>query len=92
MKGMFFWALVALNVVLALALAGRWHENAALAQPRMAVGSYLACPGEVVGGGAGGEVLYILDTRNLVLTAVQQTNKGLEVMPPVNLQREFGGK
>lgn len=90
MKSISLWALVALNAVLLVNLLGHWPQNAAMAQPRLAAGSYMACPGEIIGAGAGGEVVYIFDTRNLMLTAVQQTNRGLDVMPPINLQREFG--
>jgi hypothetical protein len=89
MKNILLWALVALNAVLLASFLGRLPGNSAVAQPRMAVGSYLAVPGEVVGGGAGA-VVYVFDTRNFILTAVQQTPRGVDVMAPLDLSQQFG--
>jgi hypothetical protein len=92
MKTTVFWTLVALNGLLLAMFLGRGHENAAMAQPqRLAAGSYLAVPGTVIGGG-GAEVVYILDTRNNLLTAVQQNKAQVNAMPPINLTRVFGGR
>lgn len=90
MKNLLLWALVALNALLLASFVGRlMPEKTAVAQPRMAVGSYLAVPGEVVGGGAG-EVVYVFDTRNYVLTALQFGPRGLDVMAPLDLRQHFG--
>ncbi len=93
MKTTVLWALVALNCLLAAMFVGRGHENAAMAQQqrRLGAGSYLAVPGTVVGGG-GAEVVYVLDTRNNILTAVQTTNSQVNAMPPIDLTRVFGGR
>jgi hypothetical protein len=37
-------------------------------------------------------VVYILDTRNNLLTAVQQNKAQVNAMPPINLTRVFGGR
>jgi hypothetical protein len=90
MKTTVLWALVALNCLLLVMFLGRGHENAAMAQQRrLAAGSYMAVPGTVVGGG-GAEVVYILDTRNNILTAVQLNKAQVNAMPPIDLTRVFG--
>lgn len=74
MKSTMLWALVALNVVLAISFIGRFMPgNAAMAAQNKAgnnarrPGEYAMIPGEVTGGSAG--VVYMLDTTNGLLTA-----------------------
>lgn len=68
MKSTMLWALVALNVVLALSLFNRFTpDNTAMAQGARRPGEFAMIPGEVTGGSAG--VVYILDTTNGFLTA-----------------------
>jgi hypothetical protein len=90
MKNFLLWALVVINALLLVMFFGRGHENIASAQqPKtLAAGSYLAVPGAVVGG-AGSDVVYILDTRNQILTAVQQNKGSINAMGPIDLTRIF---
>ena len=68
MKSTMLWALVALNVLLAISFLNRvTPDNAAMAQGTRRPGEYAMIPGEVTGGSAG--VVYILDTTNGILTA-----------------------
>lgn len=95
MKNVCLWVLIVVNSLLLLWFVGRGHETAALAQQQppaaqraMPAGSYLAIPGRIVGG-AGSDVVYILDSRNQLLTAVQQNQANVNVMPPIDLTRIF---
>ncbi len=92
MKNFTFWALVVVNALLLVMFLGRGHENVAVGQQQpqrpLATGSYLAIPGTIVGG-AGSEVVYILDTRNQLLTAVQQNKQNINAMAPIDLTRIF---
>jgi hypothetical protein len=69
MKSTMLWALVALNVLLAVSFLGRFlpGNQALAAQAVRRPGEYVMIPGEVTGGSAG--VVYILDTTNGFLTA-----------------------
>jgi hypothetical protein len=92
MKNLLLWVLVVANALLLAMFFGRGHENIASAQQQqqkpLAAGSYLAVPGAVVGG-AGSDVVYILDTRNQILTAVQQNKASINAMAPIDLTRIF---
>jgi len=69
MKSTMLWALVALNVMLAMSFISRFmpSNTAMAAQNARRPGEYAMIPGEVTGGSAG--VVYILDTTNGFLTA-----------------------
>jgi hypothetical protein len=88
----FFWALIALNLLLAITLVARWTpgggENAALAQVHRPA-DYIMIPGEVNGGSAA--VVYILDTTNGMLGAMayDDSSHTLQTMPPLDLSRVF---
>jgi hypothetical protein len=93
MKRRFLWALVALNVLLAITLAARVSgDNAAIAQAPAAnhrPSDYIMIPGEVTGGASA--VVYILDTSNGLLGAMTYDDsvKQLNTMPPIELARVF---
>jgi hypothetical protein len=90
MKNFLLWTLVLANALLLAMFFGRGHENVASAQQQQTLppGSYLAIPGAIVGG-AGSDVVYILDTRNNRLSAVQQNKTAINAMPPIDLTRIF---
>jgi hypothetical protein len=69
MKSTMLWALIALNVLLAMSFLNRFTpDNTAMAQQAARrPGEFAMIPGEVTGGSAG--VVYILDTTNGFLTA-----------------------
>jgi len=91
MKTKILSGLVALNVVLAVCLAGRFLRPArAEAQARGARPSdYIMVPGEIIGGPS--EVVYVVDTTNGVLGAMtyDDTQHRLDVMQPINLNTIF---
>lgn len=81
------WTLVALNVVLATALAWKLGgEPTAHAQAR-ARGDYVMVPGRVEGATSG--VVYVVDTRNGLLSAFMYDRSGRELntMQPIDLAR-----
>jgi hypothetical protein len=90
MKSKVLWALVALNGLLLAALL--WPRMSPAAQAAGAParpGEYIMVPGQVQGGN--GEVIYILDETNRMLTArvYDQNIKGFSDMPPIPLDRVF---
>ena len=91
MKRRILWALVALNVLLALTLAARLSgDNTAIAQaPVNRPSDYIMIPGEVTGGASA--VVYIIDTSNGLLGAMtyDDSSKQLNTMPPIDLARVF---
>jgi hypothetical protein len=90
MKSKILWALVGLNLGLALLLVLP-RENPAMAQRVVRPADYLLVPGEISGSAAG--VVYILDTSNGLLGAMAYNDsKGvLDVMPSIDLIRMFEG-
>ena len=89
MKRRILWALVALNILLAISLAMRFgRDNTAIAQVRRPA-DYIMIPGEVSGGAS--SVVYIIDTTNgwLGAMAYDDARKQLEAMPPIDLARVF---
>jgi hypothetical protein len=89
MKNRIVWALVALNVLLAVTLAARWGgENTAMAQVRRPA-DYVMINGEISGGSSA--VVYMIDTTNGLLGAMvyDDSNKQLNTMPPIDLARVF---
>ena len=93
MKSKVLWALVALNVLLLAALfLPRVSPTAHAAAPGRP-GEYIMVPGQIQGGN--GEVIYILDETNRMLTAriYDQNMKGggFSDMPPISLDRVFAG-
>jgi hypothetical protein len=90
MKRRILWALVALNVLLAVTLAARLTgENRAVAQGVRRPADYIMIPGEVTGGSSA--VVYIIDTSNGLLGAMtfDDSSKQLNTMPPIDLARVF---
>ena len=84
------WALAALNAVLLVALSWKMAgENTAHAQGAPARGDLLMVPAKVVGANNG--VVYIVDSRNAMLTAFFYDNntKAMNTMPPIDLNRVF---
>lgn len=90
MKTALLWSLVAVNALLLVMFVGRGQENAAMAQQQRQLppGSYLTISGSIVGG-SGADVVYVLDTRNQLLTAVQQVKGSVNAMAPIDLTRIF---
>lgn len=89
MKNRILWALVGLNVLLAVTLAMRWSsDNTAVAQVRRPA-DYIMIPGEVNGGSSA--VVYMIDTSNGLLGAMAYDDaaKVLNTMPPLDLARVF---
>jgi hypothetical protein len=86
------WVLVALNVLLLVALAGRMGgENTAQAQvgQRRRVGEFIMIPGKVSGGA--NSVMYFIDTNNNVLGAMayDDSRQVINSMEPIDLNRIF---
>ena len=89
MKRRVLWALVALNVLLAVSLAMRFgNDNSAIAQVRRPA-DYILIPGEVTGGAS--EVVYMVDTSNGMLGAMayDDSQHQMITMPPIDLARVF---
>ena len=105
MKTTVVWALVVLNGLLLVSFVGRVSgvgagESAALAQnppagagavnqPPRRPGEYILIPGEITGGSSA--VVYMLDINNRQLGAMSydDTQRNLNVMPPIDLDRVF---
>ena len=92
MKQNVLWVLVALNVLLAVALAGRMgSENTAQAQnaPRRRIGEFIMIPGKVSGGA--NSVMYFIDTNNSMLGAMayDDSRQVINSMDPIDLNRIF---
>ena len=82
------WALVALIVLLAAALVGRWMKpSTAMAQAANRPGDYIIVPAEVVGGN--GAIVYIIDTTRGQLSAMAMDQNRLTAMAPVDLNRVY---
>jgi len=91
MKSKLVWALVALNVLLLITLAGQWlRPTTAVAQlvPQARPSDYLIVPGSVQG--TQNELLYIVDTQNGLLSARLFDGQIFQDMPPIQLNRIFG--
>ena len=89
MKSRILWALVGLNVFLAVVFVARvTGEKPAMAQGRRPA-DYLLIPGEVTTGNA--EAVYIIDTTNGQLGAVSYDdgNRTIQVMTPIDLGQVF---
>ena len=93
MRRRLLWALIALNLLLAITLIARITpggagENAALAQVRRPA-DYIMIPGEVNGGSTA--VVYVIDTSNGLLGAMAYDDSAqrLDTMPPLDLSRVF---
>lgn len=79
-------ALVLLNVALLASLCfNNIFTSKADAQFAARPSEYLMITGEVNGGTSG--VLFCVDTRNHLLTALNFDGKKLEAMPPIDLDR-----
>lgn len=90
MKSRLLWALLGLNVALALMFVfGAVKENQAVAQRVVRPADYVLIPGEISGGAAG--VVYIIDSSNGMLGAMayDDANRRLDVMPALDLARVF---
>ncbi len=92
MKKRFVWALIALNVLLAVTLAARWGgESQAIAQANRPnrPADYLMINGEISGGAS--SVVYMVDMTNGQLGAMvfDDAAKQLVAMPPIDLARVF---
>jgi hypothetical protein len=90
MKKRILWALVGLNVLLAMTLIGRLtSENTAHAQAPRRPSDYIMIPGEV--SGVSSAVVYMIDTGEGLLGAMtyDDSRKQLDTMPPINLARVF---
>ena len=87
MKSKVVWALVALNVVLAAALAVRWMkpQTAMAAQAAARPGDYIMVPAEVVGGSS--TLIYVVDTTNNQLSGMAYDQNRLVALPPLDLNR-----
>ncbi|MGH7215552.1 MAG: hypothetical protein ACREIT_12370 [Tepidisphaeraceae bacterium] len=93
MKSTMLWALVGLNVLLAIVLVTKFTgENTAHAQAAARASDYLIIPGEVTGAGVS-SLIYVLDVNNGVLGGMAYQQSGqqgrLEAMPPIDLNRFF---
>lgn len=89
MKHRILWALVVLNVLLAVGLVMRLtHDNSASAQVRRPA-EYLLIPGDISGGAS--SVVYMVDTTNgwLGAMAFDDSRNVLNTMPPIDLSRVF---
>jgi hypothetical protein len=85
------WALVALNVLLAAALLGRWMKpSTAMAQAANRPGDYIIVPAEVVGGN--GAIIYIVDTTRGQLSAMGLEQNKLVSMAPIDLSRVYDAR
>ena len=85
------WALAALNAVLLVALSWRLGgENVAHAN-RPARGEYIMVPARISGANNG--VIYMIDTRNGLLTGFSYDNNKNDflTLQPINLQRVMEG-
>lgn len=97
MKKKMLGVLVVINVGLAMLWLGR-NQNPAVAAPRAAeAGTYLAIPGEIVGGKSG-EVVYVLDSRHDKLTVMAYSKNAtggggrIGTLDPIDLNRVFADK
>ena len=89
MKSRILWALVGLNVFLAVVLVARaTGEKPAMAQVRRAA-DYIMIPGEVTVGNM--EAVYVLDITNGELGAMtyDDGNNSIQTMVPINLGQVF---
>ncbi len=88
MNNRILWALVGLNVLLAVTLAMRLTEKSAVAQARRPA-DYILIPGEVNGGASA--VVYMIDTTNSMLGAMvyDDAAKAIGTMPPIDLAHVF---
>src|SRR5438046_4163924 len=88
MNNRILWALVGLNVLLAVTLAMRLTEKSAVAQARRPA-DYILIPGEVNGGASA--VVYMIDTTNSLLGAMvyDDAAKQITTMPPIDLAHVF---
>jgi hypothetical protein len=88
MKSKLVWALVALNAVLLVSLIGQWLKpNTAVAQAAGRPSDYIIIPGSIQG--SPGQVIYMVDTQNAVLSARQFDGKQFQDMRPIDLRRVF---
>jgi hypothetical protein len=91
MKSRLVWALVALNVVLAGAMAVRWLKpQTAVAAPQAGAarpGDYIMVPAEVVGGSS--TLIFVVDTSNNQLSGLAYDQNTLQALPPIDLARVF---
>jgi hypothetical protein len=88
MRSKILWALIGLNLLLAIVFCSRWTApNTAMAQPAR-LGEYVMIPGNVPGGS--NAVVYILDSSNGLLSAMVWDGRQLAVMQPIDLSRVFG--
>src|SRR5262245_15621503 len=86
------WALAGLNAFLAVVLVWKLGgENPAHAQAAQGRSDFIMAPARVSGASNG--VVYLLDTRNGVLSAFvfDSSRKELNVMDPIPLARVFEG-
>ena len=86
------WALAGLNAFLAVVLLWKLGgDNSARAQAAQARSDYIMAPARVSGATNG--VVYMLDTRNGVLSAFifDSSRKELNVMEPIPLARVLEG-
>jgi hypothetical protein len=93
MKSKLVWALVALNVMLAAALALRWMkpQNAmAAGQAGGRPGDYIMVPAEVVGGSS--TLIFVVDTSNNQLSGMAVEQNQLLALPPIDLTRVFDAR
>jgi len=89
MRQRILWALVALNVFLAVVFVARaTGEKPAMGQVRRSA-DYLMIPGEVTVGNM--DAVYILDMTNGELGAItyDDANKVIDTMVPINLAQVF---
>ena len=85
------WALVALNVLLAAALVGRWMKpSTAMAQAANRPGDYIIVPAEVVGGN--GAIVYVIDTTRGQLSAMGLEQNKLVTASPIELNRVYDAR
>ena len=69
------WALAVANLVLLAVVVGRYmRPNAAMAQEKLAPGDYIDAPGVINGQSDG--VVFVLDTRNVLLTVMEYNTGG----------------
>ena len=91
MRSKTVWALVALNVLLLVCLAGQWLKpNFAYGQAEARVSDYILVPGSVQASTA--QVVYIVDTQNGWLsarTSTPQSGAKMVDAPPIDLKSLF---
>jgi hypothetical protein len=92
MKKNILWMLLGINLALVGMLLFGALGNTAHAQRVVRPNDYLLIPGELPGTSQG--VVYIIDASTGALSAMtyEDSNRRLQKLPPIDLNRVFGGQ